>query len=70
MKTVSKHRSHVDRRRNLIGNAIGEERVKEMEKLNRISPVYSINCHTGQRYEVYYPNINKGRRAKSAELFR
>lgn len=54
----------------MIGNAIGEERVKEMEKLNRISPVYSINCHTGQRYEVYYPNINKGRRAKSAELFR
>lgn len=66
---MSKHRNHVDRRRNLIGNAIGEERIREMEKLNRNSPVYTVSSHTGQRYEIYNPNAGKGKRAKPGDFF-
>ncbi|MFZ5634458.1 MAG: hypothetical protein ACOY40_16620 [Bacillota bacterium] len=67
---MSKHKNHVDRRRNLIGNALSEERIKEMEKLNRVSPVYSVCAGTGQKFEIYNPNVNKGKRIKPEDLFR
>lgn len=66
---MSKHKNHVDRRRNLIGNAMGEQRLKEMERCNRTSPVYSVCSSTGQKFEIYNPNVNKGRRGKAAPQY-
>ncbi|HBV96071.1 MAG: hypothetical protein JL50_05525 [Peptococcaceae bacterium BICA1-7] len=66
---MSKHKNHVDRRRNLIGNALGEQRIKEMERCNRTSPVYSVSSSTGQKFEVYNPNANKGRRGRDEILY-
>jgi len=60
----------VDRRRNFIGNAFGEKRVKEMEKLNKSSPVYSVSSLNGQKFEIYNPNLNKGRRIKPVGFIR
>ena len=66
---MSKHRNHIDRRRNLIGNALGQQRLKELEKYNKVSPVFTVSSSTGQKFEVYNPNMNKGRRSKSIEQF-
>jgi hypothetical protein len=63
MVIMSKHKNHVDRRRNLIGNAMGELRLKELELCNRASPVYSVCADTGQKFQVYNPNANKGRKS-------
>jgi hypothetical protein len=67
---MSKHKNHVDRRRNLIGNAHGDMRLKEMEKLNKTSPVYSVCTDTGQKFEIYYPNLSRGKKLKSSDLLR
>ncbi|MFZ5645165.1 MAG: hypothetical protein ACOY46_16440 [Bacillota bacterium] len=61
---MSKHKNHIDRRRNLIGNALGDQRVKELEKCNKLSPVYSVSNINGQKFEVYNPNAKKGRKSK------
>jgi hypothetical protein len=60
---MSKHRCHVDRKRNEYGNAITKMRVDLMERLNKSAPLieYNLEAFTG-KYEVYDPNKRKGRK--------
>gem|GEM_PF-1481443 len=61
-KYMSKHRCHVDRKRNEYGNAMAKMRLDRMEKLNKSAPLveYNLESFTG-RFEVYDPNKKKGR---------
>lgn len=60
---MSKHRNHVDRKRNEYGNAIAKMRLDQMEKLNKAAPLveYNLESFSG-KFEVYDPNKKKGRR--------
>lgn len=61
--TMSKHRSHVDRKRNEYGNAVTKMRLGKMERMNKSAPLveYNIESFTG-KFEIYDPNKNKGRK--------
>lgn len=63
-KDMSKHRSHVDRKRNEYGNALAKMRVTQMERLNKSAPLieYNLESYAG-KFEVYDPNKKKGRRS-------
>ncbi|HPU35411.1 MAG TPA: hypothetical protein PL078_03555 [Bacillota bacterium] len=60
---MSKHKCHVDRKRNEYGNAIANMRVQLMERLNKSAPLieYNLESFSG-RFEVYNPNKRKGRK--------
>jgi len=60
---MSKHRCHVDRKRNEYGNAVTRMRVDQMERLNKSAPLveYNLECFSG-KFEVYDPNKKKGRK--------
>jgi hypothetical protein len=60
---MSKHRCHVDRKRNEYGNAITKMRVDLMERLNKSAPLVEYNLETfSGKFEVYNPNKKKGRK--------
>ncbi|NLI13766.1 hypothetical protein [Pelotomaculum propionicicum] len=61
---MSKHRSHVDRKRNEYGNALTKMRLGQMERLNKAAPLieYNLESFTG-KFEVYNPNKKKGRKS-------
>lgn len=61
---MSKHRSHVDRKRNEYGNALAKMRVGQMERLNKSAPLveYNLESFSG-KFEVYDPNKKKGRKS-------
>lgn len=61
---MSKHKSHVDRKRNEYGNALSKMRVGQMERLNRSAPLveYNLESFSG-KFEVYDPNKKKGRKS-------
>lgn len=60
---MSKHRSHVDRKRNEYGNAVTKMRLSKMERMNKSAPLvqYNMESFTG-KFEIYDPNKNKGRK--------
>ncbi|VFU18069.1 conserved hypothetical protein [anaerobic digester metagenome] len=60
---MSKHKCHVDRKRNEYGNAVTKMRVNLMERLNKSAPLieYNLEAFSG-RFEVYDPNKRKGRK--------
>lgn len=60
---MSKHRCHVDRKRNEYGNAVTKMRLSKMERMNKSAPLveYNIESFTG-RFEIYDPNKKKGRK--------
>ena len=60
---MSKHRCHVDRKRNEYGNALAKMRIDQMERLNKSAPLveYNLESFSG-KFEVYDPNKKKGRR--------
>jgi len=62
--SMSKHKSHVDRKRNEHGNALSKMRVGQMERLNRSAPLveYNLESFSG-KFEVYDPNKKKGRKS-------
>ncbi|TEB09404.1 hypothetical protein Pmgp_03175 [Pelotomaculum propionicicum] len=62
--SMSKHRSHVDRKRNEYGNALTKMRLGQMERLNKAAPLieYNLESFTG-KFEVYNPNKKKGRKS-------
>jgi len=62
--SMSKHKSHVDRKRNEYGNALSKMRVGQMERLNRSAPLveYNLESFSG-KFEVYDPNKKKGRKS-------
>lgn len=61
---MSKHRCHVDRKRNEYGNAVTKMRVDQMERLNKSAPLveYNLESFSG-KFEVYDPNKKKGRKS-------
>ncbi|WP_286726145.1 hypothetical protein [Pelotomaculum sp. PtaB.Bin117] len=62
-KFMSKHKSHVDRRRNEYGNAVSKMRVKQMERLNKAAPLIEYNLENfSGKFEIYDHNKNKGRK--------
>lgn len=63
-KYMSKHRCHVDRKRNEYGNALARMRTVQMERLNKSAPLieYNLASFTG-KFEVYDPNKKKGRKS-------
>jgi hypothetical protein len=60
---MSKHKCHVDRKRNEYGNAVTKMRVNLMERLNKSAPLieYNLEAFSG-RFEVYDPNKRQGRK--------
>ena len=60
---MSKHKCHVDRKRNEYGNAVTKMRVKLMERLNKSAPLieYNLESFSG-KFEVYDPNKRKGKK--------
>lgn len=64
-KCMSKHRCHVDRKRNEYGNALSKMRTDQMERLNKSAPLveYNLNNFLG-KFEPYEPNKKKGRKPK------
>ncbi|MDD4766723.1 MAG: hypothetical protein PHF87_03970 [Desulfotomaculaceae bacterium] len=60
---MSKHKSHVDRKRNANGNAVTKMRLSKMERMNKSAPLveYNIDNFTG-KFEIYDPNKKKGRK--------
>jgi len=60
---MSKHRSHVDRKRNEYGNAVTKMRLNKMERLNKSAPLveYNLESFSG-KFEIYDPNKKKGRK--------
>ncbi len=60
---MSKHRCHVDRKRNEYGNAVTRMRVGQMERLNKSAPLigYNLENYKG-KFEIYDPNKMKGRK--------
>lgn len=62
---MSKHRCHVDRKRNEYGNAVSKMRVEQMERLNKAAPLVEYNLESpAGKFEVYNPNQKKGRKNK------
>lgn len=61
---MSKHRCHVDRKRNEYGNAVSKMRLEKMERLNKSAPLveYNMDSFSG-KFEVYDPNKQKGRKS-------
>lgn len=60
---MSKHKCHVDRKRNEYGNAVTKMRVNLMERLNKSAPLIEYNSEAfSGRFEVYDPNKRKGRK--------
>lgn len=61
---MSKHRCHVDRKRNEYGKAISKMRLEHMERLNKSAPLveYNLDSFSG-KFEVYDPNKQKGRKS-------
>ncbi|WP_153189506.1 hypothetical protein [Pelotomaculum sp. FP] len=61
---MSKHRCHVDRKRNEYGNALSKARLERMERLNKNAPLVEYNLQTfSGKFEIYDPNKNKGRKS-------
>lgn len=60
---MSKHKSHVDRKRNAYGNAVTKMRLNKMERMNKSAPLveYNLESFVG-RFEIYDPNKKKGRK--------
>lgn len=60
---MSKHKSHVDRKRNEYGNAVTKMRLSKMESMNKSAPLveYNLESFSG-RFEIYDPNKKKGRK--------
>ena len=60
---MSKHRSHVDRKRNEYGNAVTKMRLNKMERMNKSAPLveYNLESFSG-KFEIYDPNKKKGRK--------
>lgn len=62
-KHMSKHKSHVDRKRNEYGNALAKMRLDQMERLNKSAPLVEYNLESFMgKFEIYDPNKKKGRR--------
>ena len=62
--TMSKHRSHVDRKRNEYGNAVTKMRLGRMESMNKSAPLVEYNLESfAGRFEIYDPNKKKGRKS-------
>jgi hypothetical protein len=63
-KDMSKHRCHVDRKRNEYGNAVTKMRLSKMERINKSAPLveYNIESFMG-KFEIYDPNKKKGRKS-------
>jgi len=60
---MSKHKCHVDRKRNEYGNAVTKMRVKLMERLNKSAPLIEHNLESfSGKFEVYDPNKRKGKK--------
>ena len=63
-KNMSKHRSHVDRKRNEYGNAVARMRLEQMERINKSAPLVKYNLEgSSGKFEVYNPNKKKGRKS-------
>jgi len=62
-KYMSKHKSHVDRKRNEYGNAVSKMRIQQMERLNKTAPLieYNLENYSG-KFEIYDPNKRKGKK--------
>lgn len=60
---MSKHRCHVDRKRNEYGNAVTKMRLNKMERMNKSAPLVEYNLESfAGRFEIYDPNKKKGRK--------
>ncbi len=60
---MSKHKCHVDRKRNEYGNAVARMRVDQMERMNKSAPLVEYNLKNfNGKFEVYNPHSKKGRR--------
>jgi len=62
-KHMSKHKNHVDRKRNEYGNAVSKMRIQQMEQLNKTAPLieYNLENYSG-KFEIYDPNKRKGKK--------